>query len=71
MTKTTKLFNDKQVRLQLDSNAGQGLYSMFDAADHKFQAAGNNWKVLTPRMKRKVTNCNQQMPAAEWKLWKN
>jgi len=67
MGKSIKLFNDKKIRVQWDSDKEKWYFSIVDViavlTDNDFQGARNYWKVLKYRLKKEgnqsVTNCNQ------------
>ena len=73
MTNTLKLFNDKKIRVELDSDKETWFFSIIDVVavltDNDFQGARNYWKVLKHRLKNEgnqtVTNCNQLKMLAE------
>ena len=67
MTNAIKLFNDKKIRVEWDSDKEKWFFSIIDIVtvltDNDFQGARNYWKVLKHRLKEEgnqtVTNCNQ------------
>ncbi len=77
MTKAIKLFNDKKIRVEWDSDKEKWFFSIVDVigvlTDNDFQGARNYWKVLKHRLKdegnQTVTDCNQlKLPAEDGKL---
>ena len=72
-----KLFNNKKVRVEWDSQKEKWYFSVVDVVavltDNDFQQARNYWKVLKHRLKNEgnetVTNCNQlKLMAPDGKL---
>jgi len=67
MTNAIKLFNDKKIRVEWDSDKEKWYFSIVNVVavltDNDFQGARNYWKVLKHRLKNEgnqtVTNCNQ------------
>jgi len=79
MGKSIKLFNDKKIRVQWDSDKEKWYFSIVDViavlTDNDFQGARNYWKVLKYRLKKEgnqsVTNCNQlKLKASDGKDYK-
>lgn len=77
MINAIKLFNDKKIRVEWDSDNEKWYFSIVDVVavltDNDFQGARNYWKVLKHRLKEEgnqtVTNCNQlKMPAEDGRL---
>ena len=77
MKNAIKLFNDKKIRVEWDSDKEKWYFSIVDIVavltDNDFQGARNYWKVLKHRLKEEgnqtVTNCNQlKMLAPDGKI---
>ena len=78
MKHAIKLFNDKRIRVEWDSDSEEWYFSIVDVVailtDNDFQGARNYWKVLKHRLKEEgnesVTNCNQlKMIASDGKKY--
>ena len=67
MKNAIKLFQDKKIRVEWDSDKEEWYFSIVDViavlTDNDFQDARNYWKVLKHRLieegNESVTNCNQ------------
>jgi len=79
MNDAIKLFNDKKIRVEWDSDKEKWFFSVVDVVavltDNDFQGARNYWKVLKHRLKdegnESVTNCNQlKMMSSDGKYYK-
>ncbi len=77
MTNAIKLFNNKKIRVEWDSDIEKWFFSIVDVVailtNNDFQGARNYWKVLKHRLKdegnQTVTDCNQlKLPAEDGKL---
>src|SRR3989338_3555419 len=77
MKNAIKLFQDKKIRVEWDSDKEEWYFSIVDViavlTDNDFQNARNYWKVLKHRLKEEgnetVTNCNQlKLTAPDGKL---
>ena len=78
MKNAVKLFQDKKIRVEWDSDKEEWYFSIVDIVailtDNDFQGARNYWKVLKHRLKNEgnesVTNCNQlKMLASDGKYY--
>jgi len=79
MKNAIKLFQDKKIRVEWDSDKEEWYFSIVDViavlTDNDFQDARNYWKVLKHRLieegNESVTNCNQlKMQASDGKYYK-